>query len=204
LDAEFLKIKYATRRKKVLLTVAEFKPRKGIDKVLQALHLLGERAKDILYLVVGEGPDRKRLMEIVQNLGLSEQVVFTGAVSDRDLPFHYAIADIYIMPNREEENGDIEGFGISFIEAQAAEKPVIGGDSGGVPDSVADGKTGILVNPQDEKEIAGKIMELLDNPDKARTLGKQGRERVTALFSWPNITSKTEMIYTKVFEKTRR
>ncbi len=204
LDAEFLKVKYSTRRKKVLITVAELKKRKGIDKVMQAISLLGDRGKDILYIVVGDGPDRERLMEIANNLKLSDRVVFTGTVSDRDLPYHYAIADIYIMPNREEANGDIEGFGITFIEAQAAEKPVIGGLSGGVPDSVYDRKTGILVDPLNEKQIASSISELLENSDEALTMAKNGRERVSALFSWPTITSKTEMIYTKVFEKAKR
>lgn len=204
LDAEFLRIKYGTRRKKVLLTIAELKPRKGVDKVLAAINLLGDQAKDILYIVAGEGPDRERLMEISSNLGLSDRVIFPGLISDRDLPFHYAIADIYVMPNREEKNGDIEGFGITFIEAQAAEKPVIGGRSGGVPDAISDLKTGFLVNPDDEKDIAAKLWELIENKDEAAAMGRQGRERVSALFSWPTIISKTEMVYAKVFEKIRK
>jgi phosphatidylinositol alpha-1,6-mannosyltransferase len=204
LDSDFLKIKYGCRQKKVLLTVAELKKRKGVDKVLQAMSLLGDRGREVLYLIVGSGPDRGRLMEITRRLGLNERVIFADPVSDRDIPYYYAICDVYIMPNRQEEDGDIEGFGITFIEAQASEKPVIGGLSGGVPDAVADKRTGFLVNPLDEKEIAGRILELIENSEAARAMGKSGRERVTSLFQWPVIASKTEMIYAKLFEKVRR
>ncbi|MFH0918998.1 MAG: glycosyltransferase family 4 protein [Fibrobacterota bacterium] len=204
LDAEFLRVKYGARRKKVLLTVAELRPRKGVDTVLGALKILGERARDIVYLVVGDGPDRSRLTQMAQDYGLSEQVIFTGFVSDRDLPYHYALSDIYIMPNRGEANGDVEGFGITFIEAQASEKPVIGGKSGGVVDSVADGKTGYLVDPLDEAAVATAILRLLDEPETAQAFAKNGRQRVLSLFSWNMIAGKTEMVYDKIFEPKRR
>jgi phosphatidylinositol alpha-1,6-mannosyltransferase len=204
LDAEFLKIKYGTRRKKVLLTVAELRRRKGIDQVLSALKLLGDKAKDIVYVIVGEGEDRERLQALAAEYGLAGQVLFTGAVSDKDLPFHYAICDAYVMPNREEKNGDLEGFGITFIEAQAAEKAVIGGESGGVPDSIVDGKTGLLCPPGDAEALSAKIRRILENPKEAEELGRNGRARAISLFTWPLIMNKTEMVYEKVFERAKR
>jgi phosphatidylinositol alpha-1,6-mannosyltransferase len=204
LDAEFLKTKFNAHKKTVLLTVAELKKRKGMDNTLQALASLDEDAKNFIFLIVGQGPDRERLEGLVKINGLEEQVYFTGPLSDKDLRFHYSLCDIYIMPNRAEADGDIEGFGIVFLEAAACEKPVIAGNSGGVPDAVVHGKTGFLVNPNSVDEIAEKITWLAHHPAEARAMGKNGRDRAASLFTWSAIASKTEMIYSKIFTRAKR
>ncbi|OGJ89346.1 MAG: hypothetical protein A2268_08460 [Candidatus Raymondbacteria bacterium RifOxyA12_full_50_37] len=198
LDAEFLKVKYGTRGKLMLLTVAELRPRKGVDKVLQAMALLEDRKRDIIYVVAGEGPDQQRLEGLAAGLGLADQVFFTGFLSDKDLKYHYAACDLFIMPNRDEKD-DVEGFGIAFIEAGASGKPVVAGNSGGAADAVAHGKTGFLVNPCSEKEIAEKVLYFLNNPDIGRSMGKSGRKRAESLFSWNIQIRKTEMVYEKLF-----
>jgi phosphatidylinositol alpha-1,6-mannosyltransferase len=203
LDAEFLRVKYGSRAKKTILTVAELKKRKGVDTVLDALHLLRQRGQDrFLYLVVGEGPEKAALVEKARALGLSDSVIFTGAIPDKDLRFHYCICDMFVMMNRE-ERGDVEGFGIVFLEAAAAEKPSIGGRSGGVPDSIAEGKSGFLVDPVNAGELAEKILALSGHPDEALEMGRFARQRAVSLFSWPAIAGKTEMIYDKIFAKKR-
>jgi phosphatidylinositol alpha-1,6-mannosyltransferase len=204
LDADFLRVKYGCREKTVLLTVAELKRRKGVDKTLLAIKALGEKGKNLLYLVVGDGPERPRLERIARENGLENRVIFTGAVPDKDLRFYYALCDIFVLPNREEKNGDVEGFCIVFIEAGACEKPVIGGKSGGATDSVAHGKTGILVDPFNEQAIAEKIAWLVENRDKALEMGKNGRQRILSIFTWPLMTSKTEMVYTEIFSRKKR
>ena len=136
---------------------------------------------------MGQGPDEQRIKDLAKAYDLENEVFFTGPVPDKELRLHYSICDIYIMPNREDPPEDVEGFGIVFIEANASEKPVIGGNSGGVIDSIVDGKTGFLVNPLDEDEIAEKIQWLLQNRQGAEEMGKTGRKRAIALFSWEAI-----------------
>lgn len=87
------------------------------------------------------------------------------------------------MPARS-INGDFEGFGIVYLEANLYGKPVIAGCSGGVSDAVINNKTGLLVNPENISEIAKAIKELIGNPEKRINLGKFGRERAINDFSW--------------------
>ena len=126
----------------------------------------------------------------MKKLHLQDNVVFTGYVTEDKKAFYYNAAEIFIMPSRELENGDVEGFGIVFLEANAYRKPVIGGKSGGVVDAIVDGKTGLLVNPTDAKEIAFAIIRLLGNKDYATQLGVQGRKRVERDFNWEVIVSR--------------
>jgi phosphatidylinositol alpha-1,6-mannosyltransferase len=89
-----------------------------------------------------------------------------------------------VMPNRQEESGDIEGFGMVFLEANAAGKPVIGGRSGGAAEAIVEGSTGYLVNPDDHEEIAGILQLLLSNRELRARLGEAGTQRVRADFNW--------------------
>ena len=99
-----------------------------------------------------------------------------GEVADSDLSDYYALCDIFIMPNREEGAGDVEGFGIVFLEAGWMGKPVIGGRSGGVPDAVKDGETGLLVDGRSVPEIEEAVARLLSDPALARSMGDKGRK----------------------------
>jgi len=171
--------------KHVLLTVARITKRKGHDLVLRAMSLMKDRT-DIHYIIVGSGEDRERLGRMTGELGLDGRVSFAGRVDDTELPDYYRLCDIYVMPNREvtDSTDSIEGFGISFIEANACGKPSIGGRSGGADAAVADGVSGYLIDPESPEALAEKIRYLIDNPDEAAALGNNGRERVISDFSW--------------------
>jgi len=177
--------RFGLEGKRVLLTVSRLTKRKGHDLVLRALALLRDR-EELHYVVVGSGEDRERLESIVEELGLAGRVSFAGRVDDAELPDYYRLCDIYVMPNREvlESTDSVEGFGISFIEANACGKPVIAGRSGGTDAAVVDGVTGYRVDPEDPEELAGRIRRLLDDPETAAEMGRRGRERVLAEFSW--------------------
>ncbi|MFC1528688.1 glycosyltransferase family 4 protein, partial [Candidatus Latescibacterota bacterium] len=141
--------------KQVILTVSRLTERKGHDLVLKALSILRNRDK-LHYVIVGTGEDRERLERIVESHSLSGRVTFAGRVDDTELPGYYRLCDIYVMPNREvlESTDSIEGFGISFVEANACEKPVIAGRSGGTSAAVEDGITGYFVDPENPGELA--------------------------------------------------
>lgn len=159
--SEELIARYGLGDRLVLLTVGRLIERKGIDRMLQAMPLVIKQYSNVHYLVVGLGSYRSDLESLAEELGVTEHVTFTGAVDDSQLVAHYALCDIFVMPNRELENGDTEGFGLVFLEANACGKPVIAGRAGGAVDAVKDGYNGLLVDPNDVEDIAGAICRLL-------------------------------------------
>ena len=96
-----------------------------------------ETIPSVTYLVVGDGPERAHLQRVAASLGLSDRVVFAGGVAHHEVPAFYHASDLFVMANRELPNGDVEGFGLVFLEANAAGLPVIGGRSGGTAPAIA-------------------------------------------------------------------
>jgi phosphatidylinositol alpha-1,6-mannosyltransferase len=162
--------------KKVLLTVGRLETRKGHDRVAEALPAVLARHPETIWFVVGDGPDRGRLGEIVARLHLEAAVVFCGRLSDADVSRLLARADLFVMPSRR-IGPDVEAFGIVFLEAARFGVPSIGGRSGGVPDAIDDGVTGLLADPESSADVAEKIIRLLDDEPLRRRLGEAARER---------------------------
>lgn len=181
--------------KRILLTIARLDQRKGHDMVLQAMAHLPE---DVIYLIGGSGREEARLRQLSQERNLSHRVHFLGFVPDNDLPQLYNLCDVFVMPNRITEGtpleGDIEGFGITFIEAGACEKPVVAGRSGGAVEAVIDGQTGLLVNPKSETDIADAILKFLNTPTFAQKIGHQSRQRILSELDWHILAKQVEDI----------
>jgi len=116
-----------------------------------------------------------------------------GRVSDKELREWYGVCDVFVMVSRDSTiDGGAEGFGIVYLEANAYGKPVVGGRAGGAPDAIVDNVTGLLVNPEDEMDIAEGIVRLLTNSGLARKLGEQGRERILKELTWSTVGEKLE------------
>lgn len=180
--------------KKIILTVGRLVKRKGHDMVIKALPDILKRVPDAIYVIVGNGPYRKKLERLVGDMKLGNHVKFVGEVPDNQLKAYYEISDVFVMPARQLENGDVEGLGIVYLEANAFSKPVIGGRSGGVPEAILDNRTGILVDPLDEAEIANQTTKLLQDKTLAERLGIQGLERISEFFDWRFQTAKIKEI----------
>jgi len=165
-----------------LLTVGRLVPRKGVDKVIESLPFVLKRHPNVRYYVVGDGPDRQRLQQLAYQVGVADHVVFTGRVPD--VRPYLRSCNIFVMPTREERQGDIEGFGLVYLEAAIMGKPVIASPVGGAVDAVVNEKTGLFVNPLDPQEIASAVCRLLDSPELARQMGEAGRQRVLREFTW--------------------
>jgi phosphatidylinositol alpha-1,6-mannosyltransferase len=166
----------------LLLSVGRLQARKGHDLALRALASLPDRAR-FRYVIVGDGPEAERLRELAVELGIAGQVTFTGPADADELPAYYAAADIFVHPNRV-EHGDFEGFGIVFLEAAATGIPAIGGRSGGVPEAVEDGVTGLLVSGEDVVELRDAILRLARSASLRVEIGAAGRARVLREFTW--------------------
>ncbi len=182
-------------QKKVLLSVSRLVRRKGFDQVIRAMPAILKAFPDAVYVIGGKGPDEPRLQRIVGDLKPNERqaIQFIGFVEERDLPALYNLADIFLMPSRFlKPEGDVEGFGMVFLEAGACGCPVIGGRSGGIPEAVLDQKTGFLVDPGDPQDLARKVVTLLADAGKRELMGVRARRRALERFNWQRITQDFE------------
>jgi phosphatidyl-myo-inositol dimannoside synthase len=168
----------------VVLCVSRLVPRKGQDVLIRALPMIHRLVPEATLLLVGGGPHLAALGELAAG-SPSGSVVFAGEVPDEELPSYYAACDVFAMPCRSRWGGlEVEGFGIVFLEAAAAGKPVVAGRSGGADEAVADEVTGLLVEGREPKAVALGVTRLLLGGAASRQMGERGRARVEAEFTW--------------------
>ncbi len=167
----------------VFVSVCRLVEKKGIDKTLRAFALLLPRHPDTRYLIVGTGPYETALQALARQLGIAEQVVFAGPVTEDELVEHYQLGEVFVMPNRELPDGDTEGFGLVFLEANGCGLPVIAGRDGGSRDAVRHGETGLVVNGHVVPEILA-AMTLLREDGSERERLRQGGLAMAARSDW--------------------
>ena len=168
--------RYGLAGKRVLLTVGRLYARKGMDRVIESLPRVLEAIDNLTYLIVGDGTYRSALEALVQRLRMQDRVIFAGTVADAELVDHYALADVFIMANREMPDGDTEGFGLVFLEANACGIPVIAGRAGGSLDAVTAGANGLVADGDDPAEIAGVIQRIFLDDTLRAGLAQVGTE----------------------------
>lgn len=183
---EAVRAEYDLDARPWLLTVARLVPHKGIDLGLRVVRRLKEEGLDVGYAIAGAGPEAARLRAQAAELGISDRVRLLGYVSDEHLPALYNVPCLYLGPSRQEAE-EVEGFGLSLLEAAACGLPVVAGQSGGTGDAVAHGITGYLVDPASVTAALVAIRELLEDPSRARAMGQAGRARVEREFAWGRV-----------------
>ena len=171
-----------------LLTVARLDFHKGIDTVIRALPAIRGAVPGTRYAVAGIGSRRGALEALVADLGLGDAVRLLGFVPDQDLPALYNAADVFVLASRRYDLL-VEGFGISCVEASACGLPVIASRSGGIPEAVREGETGLLVDPEDPSAVAAAAVRLLEDEALRRRLGAAGREAVERYYNWDRVTA---------------
>jgi phosphatidyl-myo-inositol dimannoside synthase len=176
-----------------LLTVARLEWHKGIDTTIRALPAVRAAVPGTRYAVAGVGPRRPQLEALARDAGVADAVRFLGAVPDADLPALYNAADLYVGASRRHDLL-VEGFGISLVEASASGLAVVGGRSGGVPDAVRDGETGLLVDPDAPEPVAEGIVALLRDGERRRAMGAAGRRAVETYYNWDRVAEEFRRI----------
>lgn len=165
--------RHGLQGRQVLVTVTRLVPRKGVDKVLEAMPAVARLFPRALYLIVGDGPQRGALEALAAKLDIADRVTFAGSVPHEETVNFYRSADLVILPNREEE-GEADGLPLVFLEASACAKPVIGGQAGGTVEVIHDGENGFVVDGRDVRAIEAAIGRLLANGDLRAAMGKKG------------------------------
>lgn len=174
---------YNTENRTVILTVSRLVKRKGIDLVIKAL---SDVDKDFLYFIVGDGPEKMHLEELVDELSLNDKVLFLGPQTDDIVLKYYSMCDFFIMtPYEVIDHGkfDYEGFGIVYLEANACGKPVIATKSGGITDAVKDSYSGLLVEQNNAEAIKDAILKLINDKTLYNQLSKTSLQWAK-LFDW--------------------
>ncbi|HKF40012.1 MAG TPA: glycosyltransferase family 4 protein [Candidatus Acidoferrum sp.] len=178
---------------RVILTVGRWlaaERYKGMDTLIKALPRLLLRWPEVQLAMVGEGDDKEWLVDIARHSGVQKHVHFLSGLSYGQLSACYAASEIFALPSRG------EGFGFVYLEAMARGKPVIGGAHGGAPEVIRDGVTGYLVQHGETEQLATSIDTLLSNPELAKKMGAQGKERVEKEFRFS--------VFAKGFKKILR
>ena len=174
---------------KVILCFGRLVPRKGVDRLIEALPDIARRVPNAALVVAGTGPAERKLRALAEQSARGRndaagQVVFAGRVTDAQAPDVYAAADVFALPVVDRWFGlEMEGLGVVLLEAAACSVPVVTGRSGGTPEAVLDGTGGFVIDARDRAVLADRIVWLLQNPGSAREMGRMGRAHVTKEFS---------------------
>lgn len=153
--------------RKVILFVGRLVEVKGVTYLIEAMRQVNAKL-----IIVGDGPLREKLMQ--QALDLKDRVEFLGAKTHKELPVIYASADIFVAPSVTAKNGDKEGLGLVLLEAMASGLPVIGSNSGGIPELVKNNYNGFITQERDVQDIADKINYLLNNDKEREKIAQNG------------------------------
>jgi len=171
--------------KKVIVSVGRLVHRKGQDSLISSLPEILRHHPEAHILMVGTGPYLNHLEALAQKYAVQESITFIGRIQYSDLPRYICAGDIFAMPSRSRLAGlEVEGLGIVYLEASACGLPVIAGKSGGAPDAVLEGETGITVDGRNPADVARAVIDLFDNPIKAKEMGERGREWINSNWRW--------------------
>ena len=172
---------------KIIVNVARLVPQKGHEYLIDAAKIVLNTYDKMTLLIVGDGHLKEHLMLRADRAGIADRCVFAGHRSD--IPRILNACDIFVMPSL------FEGLCMAVMEAFAAGLPVVATPVGGIPSTVIDGETGVLVPLRDTNKLAGAIIHLLDNPTKAGEMGLMGKKRIDTNFSLAKMIRATESVY---------
>jgi glycosyltransferase involved in cell wall biosynthesis len=174
---------------RVVVSVSRLVLKNGLDRLLQAFPAVTREVPEAALLLVGDGEDRTALERMAADLGIAARVRFAGAVAHAEVPAHLRLGEAFARPSLS------EGLGTAFLEAMACGLPVVGTRTGGIPDFLVEGRTGLFCDPARPETIAAAILRLLRDPALARTLGSAGRALVAERYRWEDVARRIEGLY---------
>lgn len=178
----------------IILTVGRLVEIKGIQYLIRSMEYVTRRMPGAVLMIVGDGPERNNLVQLTKTLGLDDNVIFVGDVKNTQMSEYYRSADVFVLPSII-LNGQSEALGVVLIEAMASGVPVIGTNTGGIPDIISDGVNGLLAPERDSANLAEKICRILSDPNLAECLAREGLNTVCDKFSWDRVAQDYLKVY---------
>lgn len=175
---EELKIKYKIYNNPLIFSIGRLIKRKGFDSMIDAMSEIHKYSPEAFYVIAGEGPDREYLKDKAEGI---PNIIFLGEISEAEKWLWLSMCDLFAMPARNED-GDIEGFGIVYLEAALCGKPVLAGDIGGVRDAVIPAVSGFLTDSKNIEKIANYAIKIISEKEEGKKMGKFARKRVLENF----------------------
>lgn len=182
----------------VLGCACRFAPQKGLDDLVSALAEIRELVPGTTLVLGGEGPMAEHLHRRAEEAGVRDAIIWPGQIPEDEVPEFLSALDAYVSTSLS------EGLPLSLVEAAAAAVPTVATRVGGTPEVVADGETGLLVEPGDRHAFAEACARLLTDPGTARTLGSAAREHVLTEFTPESMVARTEEVYMEALVVKRR
>lgn len=171
----------------IIISIAELHERKGLKYLIKAMSEVVAKYPNIKLAIVGEGPERSELENLIKKLNLENHVILLGRKSD--IPKLLKSSDIFVLPSIR------EAFGLVNLEAMLTPLPIIATKVGGIPEIVTDKKTGFLVETESEKALSEALIKLLSSPKTRQKMALEGQKRVIELFDAKKMAEKYEKIY---------
>lgn len=193
--SEEIRRKFCRSNELMVLFVGRLVERKGPDYLVSAFRKVALEVPNARLVMVGGGPMEASLKKQAEQLGISGKIAFCGEIPNAELPKYYCAADIFVLPSIIDRHGDMEGQGVVYAEAMACKIPVIGTDTGGIPDVISR-DVGLLVKEKDPEDLANGIIKLLKDSKLRKSMGEKAYKLVQERFSWDRIAE----VYVRIFK----
>ena len=179
---------------KVLFSLQRLDNWKRVDVILKAFKSILKQM-DVYLIIGGKGPEKNNLMRMADEMGISARTIFTGYILSDELPFFYAMADLFVF------HSIYETLGMVLIQAMASGKPVISVNNTAIPEVIEHNKTGILVDPLDPEQLATAVTKLLRDEKSMERFARNGRQIASEKYDWNQIAEKYEEIFSQSISK---
>jgi glycosyltransferase involved in cell wall biosynthesis len=185
----------------IVATVGRLIPVKGIDVLVRAAPAVLADRPDTHLVIAGDGPLRGELAAAARSTRCGDRIHFLGALPRDEIALLMADADVFTHPGVVDEHGRAEGLGVVVAEAMASRLACIGSNSGGIPELIVNGETGLVVEPGDPADLARSLGILLDDPGRRARMGRAGRARASDLFTCSAMASTVAGVYAEILNR---
>ncbi|MBW2993396.1 glycosyltransferase family 4 protein [Candidatus Woesearchaeota archaeon] len=193
--------KFCKKDELMVLCVGRLVEKKGIHYLLPAFAETLKAVPNLKLVVVGDGYMHNSLVCLSKKLGIDDKVIFTKEVGHKELPKYYCASDLFVLPSIIDKTGNRETQGVVYLEAMACKTPVIGTDTGGIPDVISNEKVGMLVPQKNTKKLAGQMISMLKNKKLRKSYAENAYKHVISNFKWKDIAEKYISVYKRCIKR---